>query len=159
MEISTQRPPSRFCTRSGFVYSVHQQPASCERPEVHICWQHVSLLRASTSGALNSLICADVPLRNYSLAHFRELECSLSADLAQMAHYCRQWRLKQSPTETVCSVFYLHNTRANHELSVLLCGQRIRHDSHPVYLGITLDRTLSVLQGTPLEDCYQVEEP
>jgi len=25
--------------------------------------------------------------------YFSELECSLSADLARMSHYCRQWRL------------------------------------------------------------------
>ena len=75
--------------------------------------------------------------------YFRELECSLSADLARMAHYCRQWRLKPSPTKTVGSVFHFHNARANCELSVLLDGKCIRHDSHPVYLGIMLDHTLS----------------
>jgi len=51
----------------------------------------------------------------------------------------------------VYSVFQLHNTRANRELSVLLDGKHIRHDSHPVYLGITLDRTLTYKKHLQLE--------
>jgi len=41
------------------------------------------------------------------------------------------------------SVFHLHNTSATRELSVYLDGQRLRHECHPTYLGVTLDRTLS----------------
>ena len=32
------------------------------------------------------------------------------------------------------------------ELNVCMNGQRLRHDPHPVYLGVTLDRTLSYRQ-------------
>jgi len=69
-------------------------------------------------------------------------QCKIETLLLEMAHYCHQWRLKPSPTNTVCSVFHLHIPRANRELSVLLDGKHIRHDSHPVYLGITLDHIL-----------------
>jgi len=36
---------------------------------------------------------------------FSELECSFSSDMAQMSHFCRQWRLKQAPPKqsAVCS--------------------------------------------------------
>ncbi len=74
---------------------------------------------------------------------FSELECSLSSDLTRMSHYCRQWRLKPSTAKTVSSVFHLHNASATRDLSVSLDGQRLRHDRHPTYLGVTLDRTLS----------------
>jgi hypothetical protein len=74
---------------------------------------------------------------------FAELECSLTADVARLAQYCRRWRLKPSSAKTVASVFHLHNTSAPRELTVILDGQRLRYDPEPVYLGVTLDRTLS----------------
>jgi len=40
-------------------------------------------------------------------------------------------------------VFYLHNTSATCELSVYLDGQRLWHECHPTYLGVSLDCTLS----------------
>ena len=46
-------------------------------------------------------------------------------------------------SKTISSVFHLHNTSANRELSVYQDGQRLRHECHPTYLGVTLDRTLS----------------
>jgi hypothetical protein len=62
-----------------------------------------------------------------------------------MAEYCHRWRLKPSITKTVSSVFHLHNISAGHgrELTVMLNGARLKHDPKPVYLGVTLDRTLS----------------
>ena len=71
---------------------------------------------------------------------FSELVRSLSSD---MSHFCRQWQLKPSASKTISSVFHLHNTRATRGLSVYLDGQRLRHECHPTYLGVTLDRTLS----------------
>jgi len=47
--------------------------------------------------------------------------------MAQMSHFCRQWRLKPSASKTISSVFYLHNTSTTRELSVYLDGQRLRH--------------------------------
>jgi len=74
---------------------------------------------------------------------FSELESSLSSDMARMPHFCRQWRLKPSAYKTISSVFHLHNTSATRELTVYLDGQRLWHECHPTYLGVTLDRTLS----------------
>ena len=75
--------------------------------------------------------------------YFSELECSLSADLACMSHYCQQWRMKPSATKTVASCFHLHNASASRELSVWLDGQRIKYGHQPTFLGVTFDRTLS----------------
>jgi len=63
--------------------------------------------------------------------------------MARMSHFCRQWRLKPSASKTISSVFHLHNTSGNCELSVYLDGPRLWHECHPTYLGVTLDRTLS----------------
>jgi len=74
--------------------------------------------------------------------YFRKLECSLSSDMARMSHFCRQWRLKPSASNTISSVFHLQNTSATHKLSVYLDGQCLRHECHQPILG-WLDRTLS----------------
>jgi len=74
---------------------------------------------------------------------FAELECVLTADIARITRYCQQLRLKPSVSKTVASAFHLQNTRAARELTVLMNGQRLKHDFTPVYLGVTLDRTLS----------------
>jgi len=60
----------------------------------------------------------------------------------QICHFCRQWRLKPCASKTISSVFHLHNTSATRKLSACLDGQRLRHECHPTYLGVTLDRTL-----------------
>jgi len=63
--------------------------------------------------------------------------------MARMSYFCRQWRLKPSASKTISSLFHLHNTSAiTRELSVYLDGQRLRHECHPTYLGVTLDHTL-----------------
>jgi len=92
------------------------------------------------------LIYADDIFRAIQGQFFSELECSLSSDMARMSHLCRQWRLKPSASKTISSVFHLHNTSATRELSVYLDGQRLRHECHPTYLAVTLDRTLSYRQ-------------
>ena len=60
--------------------------------------------------------------------------------------YCRLWWLKPSPMKTVTSVFHLLNTSAARELRVHMEGQQLWHDPNPVYLDVTLDRTLSYRQ-------------
>ena len=77
---------------------------------------------------------------------YAELECCLTSDMVRMASYCRLWRLKPSPMKTVTSVFHLLNTSATRELRVHMEGQQLRHDPNPVYLGVTLDRTLRYWQ-------------
>jgi len=46
----------------------------------------------------------------------------------------------------MCWMFYLHNTSLTCELKVLLNSQYLKRDPHPVYLGVTLFRTLSYKQ-------------
>ena len=60
--------------------------------------------------------------------------------------------------KTVTSVFHLLNISAARELRVHMEGQQLRHDPNPVYLGVTLDRTLSYL-ATPYKDCQKITKP
>ena len=43
-------------------------------------------------------------------------------------------------------MFHLANRKADYELNVTTRGERLRFERNPVYLGITLDRTLSFNQ-------------
>jgi len=71
-----------------------------------------------------------------------EIECKLTADLAHLSKYCPLWHLKPITTKTVTSSFHLRNTDARRELNIFMNGVRLKHDPNPVYLGITVDRTL-----------------
>jgi len=76
--------------------------------------------------------------------YFSKLECSLSSDLAWMSHNCCQWRLKPSAAKTVASAFHLHNVSSHWKLQVCLDSQRFMHNPYPKYLGMMLDRTMSL---------------
>jgi len=73
---------------------------------------------------------------------FSELECSLSSDMARMSHFCQHWRLKPSASKTISSVFHLQIPALPVNCQ-FIDGQRVRHECHPTYLGVTLDRMLS----------------
>ena len=75
--------------------------------------------------------------------NFEQLNAVLNEDIQRMANYCKEWRLKPSVQKTVSSIFHLNNARAQTELNISLNGARIKHDKNPVYLGMTLDRSLT----------------
>jgi len=57
--------------------------------------------------------------------------------------YCQLWHPKPNTSKTMTSGFHLHNNSSRPELNVHMNGQRLKHDQYPVYLNVTLDRTLS----------------
>lgn len=71
------------------------------------------------------------------------LEQTLTEDLELMAEYFRKWRLIPSALKTETSCFHLNNSLAGTPLHISLNGTALSYNSHPKYLGITLDRTLS----------------
>ena len=75
--------------------------------------------------------------------NFDKLEETLNTDVAEIVDYCRKWRLIPNPKKTVTSVFHLLNASANKELTVIMDGKQLVHDPNPVYLGVTLDRSLT----------------
>ena len=76
-----------------------------------------------------------------TFAELQNVSLQLTLRALQLRN-CQQWRLKPTVSKTVASAFHLQNTRAARELTVLMNGQRLKHDFTPVYLGVTLDRTL-----------------
>ena len=74
---------------------------------------------------------------------FGELEEALSSDVAAIADFCKKWRLTPSVTKTVSSIFHLDNKQARNQINIDMNGKRVAHDPYPVYLGVTLDRSLT----------------
>ncbi|XP_034621412.1 uncharacterized protein LOC117874878 [Trachemys scripta elegans] len=74
---------------------------------------------------------------------FHELDATLNPDMIKLTDYCKTWCLQPSIIKTVSSLFHLHHASTIHELNVYLNGQKVKHEVEPVYLGVTLDRTLS----------------
>ena len=71
------------------------------------------------------------------------LQERLQDDLSVMAEYCRTWRLIPSANKTVSSLFHLHHAASHSQLQLSIQGKSLRHDPLPVYLGVSLDRTLT----------------
>jgi hypothetical protein len=67
----------------------------------------------------------------------------LNEDMEAMTEFLTRWRLQPSETKTVSSVFHLNNAKAKQKLNMYLRGHRLKHDPTPVYLGVTLDRSLT----------------
>ncbi|KAL7383211.1 hypothetical protein ABVT39_006598 [Epinephelus coioides] len=60
-----------------------------------------------------------------------------------MSAYYNNNHLKPNPSKTQLCSFHLKNRDAGKELCVSWDGHKLSNHSHPVYLGVTLDRTLS----------------
>ena len=71
------------------------------------------------------------------------LQERLQDDLSVMAEYCRTWRLIPSANKTVSSLFHLHHAASHSQLQLSIQGKSLQHDPLPVYLGVSLDRTLT----------------
>ena len=73
------------------------------------------------------------------------IEATLTSALDNLTTYYRDNQLKANPTKTN-SLFHLRNREAREKLSLKCDGTSINHCVHPVYLGVTLDRSLSFKQ-------------
>lgn len=67
----------------------------------------------------------------------------LTADLERLGDYFRRWRLRPNATKTEVTCFHLDNAQAKRKLNVHFENRTLNHNSHPKYLGVTLDRTLT----------------
>ncbi|XP_030839466.1 uncharacterized protein LOC756419 [Strongylocentrotus purpuratus] len=74
---------------------------------------------------------------------FVKLEESLSDALAGLIPYYATNHLRANPDKTQISAFHLKNRDANHQLRISWYGKRLKHTPNPVYLGVTLDRSLT----------------
>ena len=60
-----------------------------------------------------------------------------------MSQFVKPWHAKISIPKTICSIFHLANRQASKKLEIFLNGNMLVFKSEPVYLGITLDRSLT----------------
>ena len=74
---------------------------------------------------------------------FETIERRLSAALEHLTEYYKQNSLNANPGKTQVSVFHLNNHQARRKLNIIWNNERLEHVDFPVYLGVTLDRTLS----------------
>ncbi|XP_030847026.1 uncharacterized protein LOC115926449 [Strongylocentrotus purpuratus] len=79
-------------------------------------------------------------------SHIDKIETTLSSALDNLTDYYNNNHLKANPAKTQVSLFHLRNYNAGRKLSLKWNDVSLKHCDHPVYLGITLDRTLSYKQ-------------
>jgi hypothetical protein len=58
--------------------------------------------------------------------------------------FFHRWCFQPNPGKTEMCVFHLNTHAANKQLDVMFYSTSIKHASHPKYLGVTLDRTLTL---------------
>ena len=74
-------------------------------------------------------------------ASFEKTESTLSAALDSIGDYYANNHLRANPDKTC--IVHLRNRKANRQLNISWCGKKLEHTPSPIYLGVTLDRTLS----------------
>ena len=74
---------------------------------------------------------------------FSTIEQRLTGALESLSAYYKAWFLNANPGKTQVCAFHLNNSQSQKMLNIKWEGKTLRHDKFPVYLGVTLDRTLS----------------
>ena len=79
---------------------------------------------------------------------FETIERKLSDALKDLDGYYKQNFLNANPDKTQVCAFHLKNHQARRELNITWNNKKLKNDTFPVYLGVTLDRTLSFKEHT-----------
>ena len=74
---------------------------------------------------------------------FNVIEQRLTSALRSLSSYYKKWYLNANPGKTQVCAFHLNNNQAQKTLKIKWEGKTLAHNKFPVYLGVTLDRTLS----------------
>jgi hypothetical protein len=72
----------------------------------------------------------------------------LNEDLQRIEKYCEEWKLKVNITKTVYTIFTKSHKLAKSKLDISFQGKQLEKDNNPIYLGVTLDRQLSLKEHT-----------
>ena len=80
----------------------------------------------------------------YSDRSWSKVEDVLTKDMAELATYLETWRLKLSVAKTCTTAFHLNNKEAHRQLTVPLNGSPLPYNPTPTYLGVKLDRQLTL---------------
>ena len=71
------------------------------------------------------------------------METTLASGLNELDAYYKENHLRPNPAKTQLTAFHLKNRHADRKLNVTWNGTKLDHTNSPVYLGITLDRSLT----------------
>ena len=74
---------------------------------------------------------------------FEAVEANLTTALDELLLYYERNHLHANPAKTQVCSFHLRNREAHQLLNIRWSGTPLEHCTHPVYLGVTLDRTLT----------------
>ena len=74
---------------------------------------------------------------------FAPIEETLTSALDGLSEYYTTNQLRVNPTKTQVSLFHLRNRECGKQLNISWNGVNLTHCNLPVYIGVTLDRTLS----------------
>ena len=77
---------------------------------------------------------------------FKVIEKRLTNALNDLTTYYKRNSLNANPSKTQVCSFHLNNHEANRKLDIHWNGEKLDNNCFPVYLGVTLDRTLSYSQ-------------
>ena len=79
---------------------------------------------------------------------FEMVEQHLRKALPILTLYYQNNRLKSNPAKTQSCLFHLRNHHATRKMNIIWNRTPISNDKYPVYLGVTMDRTLSFKEHT-----------
>ena len=74
---------------------------------------------------------------------WEKVEETLNQDMQSISEYLSRWRLKLSTAKTTTTAFHLNNRDTHRQLDVVVNGAPLPNNNNPVYLGVTLDRSLT----------------
>ena len=74
---------------------------------------------------------------------FAPIEETLTSALDGLSEHYTTIQLRANPTKTSVSLFHLRNRECGKQLNISWNGVNLTHCNLPVYLGVTLERTLS----------------
>ena len=74
---------------------------------------------------------------------FEQTETILTEALQNLGEYYERNNLRENPDKTQTCAFHLKNREASRKLNITWYNKHLEHIPNPVYLGVTLDRTLS----------------
>ena len=77
---------------------------------------------------------------------FSQVESTIKEALGGLTEYYGNNSMRANPDKTQVSAFHIRNREAKRSFKVSWNGVDLENTTHPKYLGVTLDRTLSCNQ-------------
>ena len=93
-----------------------------------------------------SFIYADDLCITFQYQSFKHVEKTIEEALDNLTTYYKVSSLRANPEKTQVTAFHLRNKEAKRSLKVVWNKTELENTTHPKYLGVTLDRSLSYKQ-------------